>query len=200
MFAIGVIVWLGILYSRIRRKNRILAEQISETIRYKKEVQNLNAETEVTVIPEASETSASESEKVVVTGLKSDIRNFKSISLDELSDEQLFKFLSEVIRHELLFTSPFFGRQTLMDRFKLSERRIGAAFARGSVHNSLPNFVRSLRLEYACRLLSEHDEMTISDVAAASGFSSVAVFSREFKRKFDMTPTFYRQMVTKESL
>ena len=200
LIAIGIIVWMGILYRNIRRKNRVLAEQISEAVHYKNEVQNLNAEAEVTATPEASETLASDNEPVVSMSLKSEVCKFKPENLDELSDEQLFKFLSEVIRHERLFTSPFFGRQTLMDRFKLSERRIGAAFARGSVHNSLPDFVRSLRLEYACRLLSEHDEMTISDVAAALGFSSIAVFSREFKRKYDMTPTSYRQLVAKESL
>lgn len=200
LIAIGIIVWMGILYRNIRRKNRVLAEQISEAVHYKNEVQNLNAEAEVTGTPEASETPVPDSETVVSTSLKSEVCNFKPENLDELSDEQLFKFLSEVIRRERLFTSPVFGRQTLTDRFNLSDRRVGAAFARGSEHNSLPDYVRSLRLEYACRLLSEHNEMTVSDVAAASGFSSIAVFSREFKRKYDLSPTFYRQQINEESL
>lgn len=108
----------------------------------------------------------------------------------ELSDEELFKQLSEVIRHERLFTNPNFGRQMLIDRFHLTERRIGSVFSYGG---SLPDFIRELRLENACRLLSDHPEMSISDIAIASGFSSLSVFSREFKRKLEVTPTYYRE-------
>ena len=115
----------------------------------------------------------------------------------EGSDEQLFKQLSEAIRRERLFTNPNFGRQMLIDRFHVTERRIGAAFAHAG---SLPDFIRELRLEYACQLLAEHPEMSISDVATASGFSSLSVFSREFKRKLEVSPSFYReQMATKNS-
>ena len=203
LFAIGVIVWMGILYRNIRRKNRILAEQISETVHYKNVFQKLNAEAEAEaeVTPAVQVTPASTMEEALnAANSKSNIYNSEPKNLDDLSDEQLFKFLSETIRRERLFTNPILGRQMLMDRYNLSERRIGAAFSRGSEHNSLPDFVRELRLDYACQLLTEHDEMTISDVAAASGFSSLAVFSREFKRKFDLTPTFYRQQINEKSL
>lgn len=201
LFAIGVIVWMGILYRNIRRKNRILAEQISETVHYKNVFQKLNAEAEAEVTPAVQITPASTMEEALnAADSKSNIYNSEPKNLDDLSDEQLFKFLSETIRRERLFTNPILGRQMLMDRYNLSERRIGAAFSRGSEHNSLPDFVRELRLDYACQLLTEHDEMTISDVASASGFSSLAVFSREFKRKFDLTPTFYRQQINEKSL
>ena len=113
----------------------------------------------------------------------------KSMEL-EGSDEQLFRQLSEVIRRERLFTNPNFGRQTLIDRFHVTERRIGAAFSKAG---SLPDFIRELRLEYACQLLADRPEMSISDVATASGFSSLSVFSREFKRRLEVTPSFYRE-------
>ena len=200
LITIGVIVWMGILYRNIRRKNRILAEQISETVHYKNEFQKLEPEAEEEAAHVVPLTPASAMRVEIAADSKSDTYNLEQKKLDELSDEQLFKFLSETIRRERLFTNPILGRQMLMDRFNLSERRIGAAFSRGSAHNSLPDFVRELRLEYACQLLVEHDDMTISDVASASGFSSLAVFSREFKRKFDLTPTFYRQQINEKKL
>ena len=108
------------------------------------------------------------------------------------ADKELFAQLSEAIRREKLFTDPNFGRQTLVDRFHLTERRIGAAFSQAG---SLPDFIRDLRLEYACRLLSDHPEMSIGDIATASGFSSLSVFSREFKRKLEVTPSYYREQI-----
>lgn len=112
------------------------------------------------------------------------------------SDEELFKQLSEVIRRERLFTNPNFGRQTLIDRFHLTERRIGSVFSHGG---SLPDFIRELRIQHACQLLSDHPEMSISDIATASGFSSLSVFSREFKRKLEVTPTYYREQMTQKN-
>ena len=114
----------------------------------------------------------------------------------ELNDEQLFDYLSDVIRNEELFLNHNFSRQLLMDRFHINERRIGAAF---SCCEGLPDFIRDLRLEYACRLITDNPEMSISDVATASGFSNLTVFGRDFKRKYEVTPTYFRsQMTAKE--
>lgn len=162
LVAVGFIVWLLIQRRAINRKNRVLVEQIAETLKYKK----ISEELEV-----RSEESGMKSEEL------------------ENADEQLFRQLSGIIRRERLFTNPNFGRQMLVDRFHLTEHRIGAAFSHGG---SLPDFIRELRLEYACQLLTDHPEMSIGDVAAASGFSSLSVFSREFKRKLDVTPSYYR--------
>ncbi|WP_143529870.1 GlxA family transcriptional regulator [Salibaculum halophilum] len=46
---------------------------------------------------------------------------------------------------------------------------------------------RNIRLDRAHSLLAETD-MTVMDVATASGFNSVSVMSRHFKRRFGMTP------------
>ena len=101
-----------------------------------------------------------------------------------------------MIRRERLFTNPNFGRQTLIDRFHLTERRIGSVFSYGG---SLPDFIRDLRIQYACQLLTEHPEMSISDIATASGFSGLSVFSREFKRKLEVTPSYYREQMASKN-
>ena len=171
LLSICFIIRLLIQRRTIDRKNRVLTEQIMEAMKYKKkESQNIKIQT-----PKS----------------KPDI--------DTLDDKQLFDYLSDVIRSEELFLNSNFGRQVLMDRFHLTDRRVGAAFAHADSCSSLPDFIRDLRLEYACQLFTDHPDMSISDVATASGFSNLTVFGRDFKRKYEVTPTYFRsQMAAKK--
>lgn len=167
LIAVLFIGWLLIQRRAIKRKNKALVKQIAEALKYKQMLEDATATT-------------------------------TSADLDSLDDVQLFHYLSEAIRREQLFLNPYCGRQTLIDRFHITDRRIGAAFAHGSdSHSSLPDFIRELRLEHACHLLTSHPEMSIGDVAAASGFSSLTVFGRDFKRKLEVTPTYYRNTTNK---
>ena len=50
-------------------------------------------------------------------------------------------------------------------------------------------FVTNYRIEEAKRLMTEHPEMTMEDVAGLCGFSSARSFYRTFYREMDMTPT-----------
>lgn len=164
------IIRLLIQRRAIDRKNRVLTEQMIESVKYKKK--------------------ESQDSKLQTPNSKLQIKD-----VDKLNDEQLFEYLSNVIRIEELFLNPNFGRQVLIDRFHLTDRRVGAAFAHGS-HNSLPDFIRDLRLEYACQLMTDNPKMSISDVATASGFSNLTVFGRDFKRKYEVTPTYFKCQMT----
>lgn len=52
------------------------------------------------------------------------------------------------------------------------------------------DFIKSIRLKEAARLLSEK-HLDISNVSAATGFKSLSTFSTSFKQAFGMTPTEY---------
>ena len=170
ILSIVFIIRLLIQRRAIVRKNRVLTEQMMESVKYKKkESQN--------------------------TKLQTPTPKLQTSDVDELNDKQLFDYLSNIIRSEELFLNPSFGRQLLMDRFHLTDRRVGAAFAHGGSHNSLPDFIRDLRLEYACQLMTDNPEMSISDVATASGFSNLTVFGRDFKRKYEVTPTYFKSQI-----
>lgn len=172
LVALGFIARLLFLRHAIDRKNKVLAEQLAEKI-------------SLTPTPSPNGEGSS----------------YSSIPLPSPPGEgpggeaELFEYLSEVIRKERLFTDPNFGRQVLAERFNLPERRVGAAFARGSQYASIAEFTRELRLEYACQLLTERPDMSISQIAAASGFGSPIVFNRVFKAKHEITPTYYRSQV-----
>ena len=170
---------------REHQKNRVLAGQIAETLDYKKMYEQLRYactpadEDSVTAGP-SSATNATPHAQVE--------------DLASLSETDLFRYLSDVIIHERMYLDPAIGRQTLVDRFHLNDHLIGTAFAQGSSYKSLPEFIRSLRLEHACGLLRERLDLSISEVATASGFSNLNVFSRYFKAKYMMTPTDFRQL------
>ena len=114
---------------------------------------------------------------------------------DELAvmgDAALFEYLRGVIFDEELYHDPLFDRQQLEDRFHISKERIGAAFAHGSPYGSLKGYLIEVRLEHAAKLLTEQPDMPVADVADACGFGSATVFNRNFKQRFTMTPSEFR--------
>lgn len=115
-----------------------------------------------------------------------------STDLNALTDEQLFKHIHEVIVRDRLYLDPNFGRQALMDRFKLTKERAGAVFSKGSEHAKMSNYIQQLRLDYAAHLLVYEPERSIVDIAAECGFGSNAYFSRCFRQRFSISPTDYR--------
>ena len=156
-----------------KEKNRILANQIAEAVEYREKLR------EQKKMQAATDSTA---------GAGLSISDFTT-----LTDEQLFLCLRNLIESERLFLQPDFGRQTLIDRTGLSKDRIGAAFAQGSDSNSLPAYVRELRLDYAIRLMNDQPDIAVEQVSQASGFTSADTFTRNFRAKYGMTPTAYKQ-------
>lgn len=155
-------------WRKTKRHNLILAQQITEA----KDNKENNDET-------------------------SDSQNITTIKLSDLSDAELYAYLRELIENEKLFLDPEFDRQTLIYRTGLSKDRIGAAFARGSEHERITTLVRELRLDYAIHLMDEKSDLTIEQICLASGFTNPDTFTRNFKSKFGMTPTDYRDKASK---
>jgi AraC family transcriptional regulator len=56
-------------------------------------------------------------------------------------------------------------------------------------------YVRRLRVEFACRELSKAG-LTLAEIATAAGFYDQAHFSRTFKRLTGMTPAAYRELAS----
>ena len=164
MSVIGILTY----YQRvITKKNRVLAREISEAMEYKEKALLLK-----------------EKEK--------DVRA-DTADLASLDDAGLFQFLRESILGDELFLNPSLDRQLLMDKFHISKDRIGAAFKQGSEFESLIDFLNDCRLDYSTRLLASRPDMTIGEVATSSGFASLKTFGRNFKRRFTLTPTEYRE-------
>lgn len=228
---IGLLVFLFALYAAIQwrktqRRNRILAQQITNAVEYKEKYKELKRSVEDNHSGELNagldgfsgdsgkfEIRPQEDRDLKTPTPESQIANpagptTHNAQLNiphstpltsnylELSDAELFASLRDLIEREKLFLNPHFERQTLIKRTGLSKERIGAAFAQGSGHERLTTLVRELRLDYAVRLMNEQPDLTVEQVCQASGFANADTFTRNFRAKYGMTPTAYRE--TKE--
>jgi AraC-like DNA-binding protein len=120
------------------------------------------------------------------------------LSLDDISDDELFLRLRHAIKREHLYLDPSLDRQKIMDIFQLSRHRVGAAFAQGSEFASLSDFIRDCRLEYSCNLLVTRPDLSIKEVAAKSGFNYASNYSSDFKNRYTITPSNYRELNAKK--
>lgn len=182
-----------------KEKNRILAQQITEAVEYKKKYRELK-QSQVQILPETEEVNQTEDgdkTEGITTPLPSEEAGGGSAviisDITDLNDEQMFLCLRDIIENEQLFLQSDFGRQTLIDHTGLSKERIGAAFSQGGENISLPQYVRELRLDYAIHLMNDQPELNIEMVSQASGFTSADTFTRNFRAKYGMTPTAYKQ-------
>lgn len=160
------------------RKNRILARQITEAIDYKEKY--LESE-------KFFDERSGGAERKEFDSAQADI------PLESMSSEALFVHISQTIVREKLYLDATFDRQAAIDYFHLSKERVGAAFAQGSAHASISNFINECRLEYAVNLLNDQPALSVSQVAQASGFSDANYFGRKFKAHFGLSPTQFRQ-------
>ena len=177
-----------IFYKRreTNKKNHVLAREIAEAIKYKEMWENANAN-RATLSPPDGDTPG--------TGQVLSQAAEVAPENEEDSDSVLYQKLREVILREQLYLNPMLGRQTLVERFNLPKERIGAAFSKGSPFKSLIDFLTDCRLPYAAKLLTEQPDLPIADVARQSGFSSADTFGRNFKQKYALTPTQFREQV-----
>lgn len=186
--AIGFLVWFFHQKRVVEKKNKVLAREIADAITYKEkflESERLRVRSEESRVK--SEESEVRSEKLSI-GCEE-----VSSPTEENSDRALFQQIQNLVIGEKLFLNPSLDRQMLVDRLGLSKERIGAAFAKGSPYKSLIEFLNDCRLPYAAKLLTTRPELTIADVARESGFPSADTFGRNFKLKYTLTPSQYRE-------
>ena len=183
LLILGFAIFVFRLWRITKEKNRILAQQITEAVEYREKLRE----------------QKKEQKKIQEAKDESDAKAGLSISdLTTLDDEQLFLCLRDMIENEQLFLQPDFGRQTLIDRTGLTKECIGAAFSQGCDRSSLPAYVRELRLDHAIRLMNDRPSITVEQVCQCSGFTSADTFTRNFRTKYGMTPTAYKQTLSGE--
>ena len=197
--------WLLRQWRVIRRKNLVLVEQIGEAIEYKEKYESLtpgSSPLRATLQPsggrmgEGSDYSQGQKAQQVTPiapAIESDL-----LSLDDISNDELFLRLRHAIKREHLYLDPSLDRQKIMDIFQLSRHRVGAAFAQGSEFASLSDFIRDCRLEYSCNLLVTRPDLSIKEVAAKSGFNYASNYSSDFKNRYTITPSNYRELNAKK--
>ena len=106
-------------------------------------------------------------------------------------DKELFKTIDHIIRSERLYAQVNLMREDITQRFSIGRHRLNDqlnAFADGM---SFPQYINSIRMEVAYDLLTNHPEMTITEVAREVGFTTPNL-REQFKRCYGITPAEYR--------
>lgn len=127
------------------------------------------------------------------TGAPTHIIKKRPADLSSMTDKEIFRYISKVIVEEELFRWPDFNRTAVMEQFSLSAARVGAVFSRGG-GQSLPEFVRNCRLDYASRLMLERPHLSFTEIGESSGFQHTTTFYHDFKARFGMAPAEYRKL------
>ena len=199
--------WFLRQWQVIRRKNLVLVEQIGQAIEYKVKYEAIVESLTPTLSPKDKENVKGEAsddtlslnteQETSATPTTSAIES-ELLSLDDVSNDELYRHLRHVIKREHIYLDPTLDRQKIMDIFQLSRRRVGAAFAQGSEFASLTDFIRDCRLEYSCELLLTRPDLSIKEIAAKTGFNYASTYSANYKNRYTVTPSSYRELMTKK--
>ncbi|MFS0726673.1 helix-turn-helix domain-containing protein [Paenibacillus sp. 1P07SE] len=91
------------------------------------------------------------------------------------------------------FDDPDFCLDLVADRFQMSAKYL-SQFFKEQTGTNFSDHLNSLRMEQARKLLQE-TELSVHEITLRSGYHSMNVFSRAFKRNCGMSPTVYRRSI-----
>ncbi len=111
---------------------------------------------------------------------------------EERAANKLFSQIDDYIRSQRLYTDPNLQRQDVLDHFSINKNTLSALFNEHNGGLSFPAYINNIRLEEGQRLLRDNPEMSITDIANSIGFSAPN-FREQFKKKYGITPTEFRQ-------
>lgn len=168
LLALLALCFVVVVYRKnrnIRQKNRVLAQQLTELY---------------------------DNSRPAATSVDAPTTNVDA-DLQSASAEDLYRHIRDEVIHLQLYTDPGFGRQSIIERFHLTKDVASRVFSQGSDHSSISDFINNCRLDHARRLLVSRPDMSIADIATASGFGVRTTFTRSFKAKHGLTPTEFRE-------
>lgn len=124
------------------------------------------------------------------------------ISIIRKSDVNKEKKMPQLIQQAVTYLYMHFrddavSLQCLSKKLNVSANYLGSLF-QSTAGISFREYLNMLRLKYACRLLLSSD-LSVKEVAYASGYKTNEHFLRCFKNKLNMTPTEYRRNISEEN-
>lgn len=107
-------------------------------------------------------------------------------------NEHLFLRLIELMKKEKPYTDAELNRDTLASMLGTNHRYVDDAIRACSDNQSTNAFINSYRVDHAARLLTDTDE-PIAIIAEMSGFANRTTFNEQFRSRYKMTPSEFRQ-------
>jgi len=107
-------------------------------------------------------------------------------------DPELFDTIQRTILEERLYAQASLQRQDVLDRFHISRRMLNELLSTYAQGRSFPVYINDIRIQEALKLLDEHPEMTLTEIAGTVGLT-LPNFREQFKQRYGQTPTEYCQ-------
>ena len=114
------------------------------------------------------------------------------IPLTPEKEHIMAKEIKKLMDEKRLFLQPNLKINDLASMLNTNRNYIYNAINQG-IGMSFAEYINKKRIEYAAKLIEEHREMLLADVAHKSGFSSPSAFYRNFKLYMDCTPSDYQK-------
>ncbi len=120
----------------------------------------------------------------------------KSASTQEVEEIpatiQLTEQLSKIIEEEELFKQPDLRITDIAARLATNRTYI-SAIVKSLSGDNFSNMINGYRIRYAQKLMLEHPEKSVTEIAEESGFSSRSAFYRNFKEMTGMSPAEWKK-------
>ena len=107
--------------------------------------------------------------------------------------EEFYARLQKLMDEKRVYTLHKLNRKGLADMLNTNEKYLHDLI-KEYTGLACAEYIISLRLEHACRLLADTDnEHTVDEIADYSGFSSRKTFYRQFGKHYNTSPAQYRK-------
>lgn len=112
---------------------------------------------------------------------------------------KLFRELTQLMCSEKLFLDPEINRRSVAVKLGTNENYLANAIHEGAANTTFANYISGLRLAYSLDLLAGRSDMTLEVVARESGYASYSPFFRAFVKKYGISPSEYRRILSEKS-
>lgn len=124
----------------------------------------------------------------------------KTVQKEE--DKSFFVMMDARVNKEKPYTNPDFDYYALIDFMGVTQEVFCQLVPRYKDPDRTADYIKSLRAEYAAKLLMEHSDYSMDEIAGKCGFRNTEAFNSAFKFSFGITPSDYlsgvKQMIKKK--
>lgn len=113
----------------------------------------------------------------------------------EVPSYQLNTWIDDQVAERKLYSNPDLTAADLAEELGVSERLLKHTI-NSTYNKTVAEYLNDRRIQGACRLLREQPEMSMEEIAAQTGFTSLSAFQKQFTLTMGQKPDHYRAQMT----
>ena len=113
----------------------------------------------------------------------------------EIPSYELSSWIDDEVAKDKLYRKPDMSVSELAAELGISERRLKQA-VNNAYNKTVAEYLNDRRIQAACRLLRDQQDMTLDEICFEAGFASSKTFQKTFISTMGQTPDQYRSMVS----